>query len=151
VSTVIASSATLYGILTTFWIFCAATTLCAFHFLSAAACVKLSQVLGWTQSAHMPWRGEAPCNCQQLVVNVNQVSTCLKCPCWDGTYTQPYTAYIEPYPLRQLKLCCTASSFLSAVVLYFAVVADVSIASLNLSLLVNSVGFYQVSACACSS
>jgi hypothetical protein len=40
---------------------------------------------------------------------------------------------------------------LSAVVLYFAVVADVSIASLNLSLLVNSVGFYQVSACAGSS
>ncbi|WIA29992.1 hypothetical protein OEZ86_000090 [Tetradesmus obliquus] len=63
-----------------------ATTLCAFHFLSAAACVKLSQLLGWTQSAHMPWR----------------------------------------------------------VVMYFAVVADVSIASLNLSLLVNSVGFYQV-------
>jgi hypothetical protein len=40
------------------WPPCAATTLCAFHFLSAAACVKLSQLLGWTQSAHMPWRGE---------------------------------------------------------------------------------------------
>jgi hypothetical protein len=37
---------------------------------------------------------------------------------------------------------------MSAVVLYFAIVADVSIASLNLSLLVNSVGFYQVGAAA---
>lgn len=33
---------------------------------------------------------------------------------------------------------------LHAVTLYFAVVANVSIASLNLSLLLNTVGFYQV-------
>jgi hypothetical protein len=34
---------------------------------------------------------------------------------------------------------------LIAVTLYFSVVASVSIASLNLSLLLNTVGFYQVS------
>eukprot|EP00878_Enallax_costatus_P005590 GHUV01005863.1.p1 GENE.GHUV01005863.1~~GHUV01005863.1.p1 ORF type:complete len:373 (+),score=114.70 GHUV01005863.1:591-1709(+) len=63
-----------------------ATTLCAFHFLSAAFCVKLSQWIGWSQAAPLPWR----------------------------------------------------------TTLYFALVANVSIASLNLSLLVNSVGFYQI-------
>jgi hypothetical protein len=41
--------------------------------------------------------------------------------------------------------CCQLpAGFHAAVTLYFAVVANVSIASLNLSLLVNSVGFYQV-------
>eukprot|EP00879_Flechtneria_rotunda_P001975 GHRR01002150.1.p1 GENE.GHRR01002150.1~~GHRR01002150.1.p1 ORF type:complete len:375 (+),score=101.36 GHRR01002150.1:344-1468(+) len=63
-----------------------ATTLCAFHFLSAAVFVGLTQLLGWTHKAHLPWK----------------------------------------------------------VTLYFAVVANVSISSLNLSLLVNSVGFYQI-------
>lgn len=63
-----------------------ATTLCAFHFLSAAAFVSISQFLGWASKAALSWK----------------------------------------------------------VTLYFALVANVSIASLNLSLLVNSVGFYQI-------
>jgi hypothetical protein len=41
-------------------------------------------------------------------------------------------------------------TFQYADALKFAVVANVSIASLNLSLLVNSVGFYQVSTSVCS-
>lgn len=49
---------------------------------------------------------------------------------------------IMPRSPSTRSLGCIA--VLPAVVMYFAVVADVSIASLNLSLLVNSVGFYQV-------
>lgn len=63
-----------------------ATTLCAFHFLSAAFSVKLTQLLGWSSPAPLSWK----------------------------------------------------------TILSFAIVANVSIASLNLSLLVNSVGFYQI-------
>lgn len=43
-----------------------------------------------------------------------------------------------------LLTCCVL-----AVTLYFAVVANISISSLNLSLLLNSVGFYQVSHWSC--
>jgi solute carrier family 35 protein E3 len=63
-----------------------ATTLCAFHFLSAAAAVAAAQAVGLASRGRMPLRDA----------------------------------------------------------LGFAVIASVSIASLNVSLLVNSVGFYQV-------
>jgi solute carrier family 35, member E3 len=63
-----------------------ATTLCAFHFLSAAAAVSAAQAAGLASRGRMPFRDA----------------------------------------------------------LGFAVIASVSIASLNVSLLVNSVGFYQV-------
>lgn len=43
---------------------------------------------------------------------------------------------------RSHLACCAPSA--PAVTLYFSVVASISIASLNLSLLVNSVGFYQI-------
>lgn len=50
-----------------------------------------------------------------------------------------WTALQRSHPCRHLLV-----GFHAAVTLYFAVVANISIASLNLSLLVNSVGFYQV-------
>lgn len=88
----------------------AATTLCAFHFLSAAFSVKLSQVLGWSRAAHLPWRSK-------------------------------YCSFSK----QQLHCSLEISSIMVLTgTLYFALVANVSIASLNLSLLVNSVGFYQV-------
>jgi hypothetical protein len=147
----------------------AATTLCALHFLSAAAFVTITQLLGLASKATVPWKGALsvtprphhPCTTPggwgtQLQCCVHHDADCQQCAAADT-----YRCQLPPAEILQtskfamkavprctcLRLTNAVCICACAVTLLFAVVANVSIASLNLSLLVNSVGFYQASVC----
>lgn len=107
----------------------AATTLCALHFLACSLSICVVQLLGWADRKPLPSGGKV-----KGVQCLNSRVAVIACQ---------HTAHNNALTGACLNCCCLPCH-LPAAVLLFALVANLSIASLNLSLLVNSVSIYQV-------
>lgn len=110
-----------------------ATQLCALHFFASALAVRAAERFGFSTPARIPFRGVLyePCLTADKAFKNRRPRRRLPFRSAAGC---PLMSFSRP-----------ASRFHSDT-LFFSIIAGTSISSLNLSLLVNSVGFYQVCA-----
>ena len=123
----------------------AATTLCAAHYLACSASIYLTQTMGYVKKVALPMQGDPVFTCTN--------ASCCRMP-WApaaGTHVAaqaPQRGTLAPHnaqgPSKRLHClsadtarCCLADLIL------FTATANTSIVTLNLSLLLNKVGFYQ--------
>ena len=107
-------------------VWCAATTLCALHYIACSLSIWVTQTFGGVKRVTLPFSGDplsssggCCCKSKQLAVALLSVS-------------------------HSRNTCSGARTDL----VLFTATANVSIVSLNLSLMINQVGFYQV-CCPC--
>ena len=100
----------------------AATTLCALHYIACSVSIWVTQTFGGVKRVTLPFSGDPV---------LHRRFTCCK--------------YNAPKCLSHIH---RPNSTACADLVLFTATANVSIVSLNLSLMINQVGFYQVS-CPC--
>lgn len=99
-------------------VFRAATTLCALHYIACSVSIWVTQTFGGVKRVTLPFSGDPEIRCRFTAADA---------------------------PLRcALSLVHLYDSAACADLVLFTATANVSIVSLNLSLMINQVGFYQV-------
>lgn len=117
----------------------AATTLCAFHYLVCSLSIWATQTMGGVKRVALPLQGEAhPARHRSLRWTTMPLATVQRIGWRRTCYSQA---------LMQACRCplqLPGALPLAADLILFTATANLSIVSLNLSLMLNPVGFYQV-------
>lgn len=123
----------------------AATTLCAAHYLACSASIYATQTLGYVKKVSLPVQGERLAGCRHAMwcSRIGTRQRHMYEPLHAGTTVPMWLQHV----LDSASCMLTCGVLPRTDLILFTATANTSIVTLNLSLLLNKVGFYQVGAC----